>query len=114
MVCQGHAEDNSGNKCLYEVKCGRVSSFGSFTEILIKMSKYDDAEDMYTPAEIKLRYPEVPDPKAFWSDVWKDAFIGVTQQFTKGNTRGLCDIETGVRVLRMAELCNISLFDGGR
>jgi len=114
MVCTGHAENKKGQKCLYEVKCGRVSTFGRFTEILIKMSRYNDKQDMYEPFEIKLRFPEVPDPKAFWSDVWKQAFKGVSKKFTSAKTEGLVDIETGVRVLRMAELCNISLQQKGR
>ena len=114
MVCTGHAESQGGQKCLYEVKCGRVSSFGSFTEILVKMSRYNEEDDMYEPFEVKLRYPEEPDPTAHWSDVWKDAFVGVSKEFTSDEPQGLADAELGVRVLRMAELCNISLEQGGR
>lgn len=58
MVCTGAASGLNDQKCLYEVKCGRVSAQGTFTEILIKMSKYDAEADMYVPFEIKLRYPE--------------------------------------------------------
>lgn len=79
MVCTGQAEGPNNQKCLYEVKCGRVSSLGTFTEILIKMSKYDKDSDMYAPFEIKLRYPEIPDPKAHWSDVWRQAFVNCSE-----------------------------------
>lgn len=77
MVCTGQAHGLNNQKCLYEVKCGRVSSLGTFTEMLVKMSKYNAEEDMYMPFEIKLRYPEEPDPDALWSDVWKESFIKV-------------------------------------
>lgn len=81
MVCSGHAESKNGEKCLYEVKCSRVSTFGTFTEILIKMSRYNELVDMYEPFEIKLRFPEVPDPTAYWQDVWAHAFKGVMEKF---------------------------------
>lgn len=77
------------------------------------MSKYDAAEDMYIPFEIKLRYPEKPDPDALWSDVWRDAFVKVKEEFVKEKSEKLCDLETGIQTLRMAELSNISLQKGG-
>lgn len=114
MACTGQAKGDNNQKCLYEVKCGRVSSLGTFTEILIKMSRFNASKNMYEPQEIKLRYPEQPDPNAHWSDVWKDAFITSQGQLIQANPQGLSDLELGIQTLRMAELCNISLTQNGR
>lgn len=73
------------------------------------MSKYDSRSDMYEPSEIKLRYPEQPDPNAHWSDVWKDAFVGAKDKFISENPKGLVDLEFGIKTIRLAELSNISV-----
>ena len=36
---------------LYDVMMGRVSSTGTFTEIYVKMSKFDESANMYEPFE---------------------------------------------------------------
>lgn len=69
---------------------------------------------MYIPFDIRLRFPFEPDVDAFWSDVWKDSFIKVKSQFVKSEPQGLPDLEIGIKTLRMAELSNISLKQGGK
>lgn len=49
---------------------GRVSSTGTFTEIYVKMARYNAENDMYEPYEEKIKFPLVEDPNAHWSDVW--------------------------------------------
>lgn len=41
--------------------------------------------------------------------MWREAFIKVKDQFVQKEPVGLCDLELGVKTLRMAELSNISL-----
>lgn len=53
---------------------GRVNPTGTFTEIYVRMSKYDEGKDMYIPFKEKLLFPEVEDPNATWAEVWGDAF----------------------------------------
>ena len=63
---------------------GRVNATGTFTEIYVKMAKYNEANDMYEPYEEKLKFPEVDDPNAHWSDVWGEAFVKSAEALKTG------------------------------
>lgn len=92
---------------------GRVSDQGTFSEIYIKMTKYLPEEEMYEPFEIKLRYPEIPDPKAGWKDVWADSFKEEVKTLTKEESPEN-QLDSAIQVLRLMEVIGSSLEQDGK
>jgi len=92
---------NETDTALYDVQMGRVNSSGSFTTIYVKLSKFDEGSKMYIPFEKTLNFPEVPDPDAKWSDVWKVAFEKSAEALYKGE--GGVDVKFGLNTLKFAE-----------
>lgn len=86
---------------------GRVNADGAFTELYVKMSKFNADKNMYEPFEGKLRFPEQADPNASWAEVWAAAFKKSDEIFLEEgdgvNTR------FGCRVIRFAEMAKKSL-----
>mmetsp|Transcript_6506 Transcript_6506/g.7439 ORF Transcript_6506/g.7439 Transcript_6506/m.7439 type:complete len:313 (-) Transcript_6506:187-1125(-) len=95
------------NEAIFDVQMGRVNSTGTFTEFYVKLSKYDQEKDMYTPFETKLNFPEIPDPDSLWSDVWAEAFKNSAEALLKGE--GGVPVSFGVSVLEFAEKAIASL-----
>jgi len=89
---------------------GRVNSTGTFTEMYVKMSKYDAATKMYLPFEKKMAFPEVADPNAHWSDVWGGAFSKSAEAVVKGENG--VPLKFGLNTLKFAENVGKSLKEG--
>lgn len=103
----GYANNESMDHAIFDVQMGRVSSTGSFTTIYVKMSRKDDGSAMYIPYESTLNFPEVADPNAHWSDVWKGAFEKSAEALYKGE--GGVPVTFGLNILRFAEMAGQSL-----
>ena len=80
---------------------GRVNSSGSFTTVYVKLSKFDEEAKMYVPFEETLNFPEIPDPTAHWSDVWKTSFVKSAEALFKGENG--VPIRHGLNTLKFAE-----------
>jgi len=89
---------------------GRVNSTGTFTEIYVKMARYNEANDMYEPYEEKLKFPEINNPNAHWSDVWGGAFVKSAEALKKGENG--VPLSFGIKVLSFAENIGKSLNEG--
>lgn len=97
----GSASTTDGHTALYDVKVGRCNSSGTFTEVYVRLSKFSEEANMYTPFEAKLYFPAVADPDASWQDVWKDAFFKSAEALKTDN--GGVPLSLGVDVLNFAE-----------
>lgn len=69
---------------------------------------------MYKPHEIMLRYPKEPDGNARWKDVWDNAFNNIITDFLLPFPQSQCSLELGIRTMRLAELCHISLIQNSK
>lgn len=101
---------NGSCEALFDVQMGRVNSSGTFTELYVKMSKYNEESKMYEPFEEKLNFPEVPDPNAHWADVWGGAFLKSAEALGKGENG--VPIKFGLNTLRFAEMALESYTNG--
>ena len=102
---------NETGRALYDVMLGRVNSSGSFTELYVKLSRWDEATKMYLPKEFKLDFPEVPDPEATWADVWKGAFVESANTLITG--LNYVPLRFGLNVIKFAEMADQSFKGGG-
>jgi len=78
------------------------------------MTKFDEKANMYSPLEFRLRYPEEVQQDAHWSGVWAGAFKQSAAAVLGKVERNLASIEFGVKVLRLAELSNLSYKQGSK
>jgi len=90
---------------------GRVSSTGTFTEIYVKMSKFDENANMYEPFEQKLCFPEVADINSTWKDNWSGAFLKSAEALIKGE--GGVPVTLGVNTLKFSEIAGKSYNENG-
>eukprot|EP00924_Labyrinthula_sp_SR-Ha-C_P015998 maker-scaffold_4-snap-gene-16.6-mRNA-1 protein AED:0.00 eAED:0.00 QI:43/1/1/1/1/1/6/83/341 len=115
-VQDGLKETTSGTVSLFDVQMGRVSTAGTFTEMYVKMSKFDKEKKMYVPFEASLKFPEIPDPTSSWADTWSSAFKLAMKSLidfgdhqvgkpngTKSKETCLVPAKFGVEVLEFAE-----------
>ena len=103
---------NQESEALFDVQIGRVNSTGTFTELYVRMSKYDEESKMYVPFEQKMAFPEVPDPNANWADVWGDAFVKSAEALYKGE--GGVPVTFGLNTLKFAEHAGKSYAEGSK
>ena len=67
----------------------------------VRMSKFDADANMYEPFEARLNFPEVADPNAHWSDVWKEAFVKSADALRTG--KGGVPLGLGIDALSFAD-----------
>lgn len=99
------------HQTLFDVKVARVNSTGTFTEIYIKMSRFNSKIDMYEPFEEKILWPKVQDPNGDWIKAWKECFAKSAESLITGKNG--VPLKVGVNVLKLAELGRESYLKGG-
>lgn len=107
--------DGKAEQTLFEVRMSRVSSYGTYTNIELLLTKKNEDIDSYDPIDIRLKLPTIFDKSASWADTWKSAFVQSAKHFavtgssksTKNSTNEEDEIHVnaqfGVRVLKFAE-----------
>ena len=111
METSGTACNEAGEKgCIWDIRCGRVASVGTFCQVHVKMSKHtteSNGPGTYEPQEFTLRFPDKPILDAHWSNVWTDSFKQAVKEIVEEPKKETlaADLSLGVEVLRLAQIC---------